>query len=320
MRGHKEWLVAPGSPGAAASRALLEPPRNAYERRIAAPDVGPVAQTCYSLGPGSVLYLPPGCWHSVSTAGSESFSVDLRVGSVLQARWLCEALFAELTGGSQAAGTPADGDVNVGSDDFCFGPTLSPTALRRIPAETRLAELLARCRLPRCIPFEPEYSDGLHSGASLEFLLDRNFAAPRGALSSHTLLGVSPLVAITPKLRAAEAAKGLILHLRSASALTGIDYLRFSLICDVALLDAARRLAEAGATSDAVRSSELLPAGGGGSKELLAGLLRVLLHANVLHVRDESARGGGPPGRAAASSGLSKKPAQQVMKRPARQK
>merc|ERR1712096_268531 len=86
-------------------------------RRI--PCTSPGESTCYSMGPGSVLYLPPGYWHSVEPIAGDSISIDLRVGNVLHAKWICEAMFAGIMkefGGDQH---PVSA---VGASDFASTP------------------------------------------------------------------------------------------------------------------------------------------------------------------------------------------------------
>ena len=99
VAGHKEWLHVAGDVNTVASRSLKDlatRPKNRHEQLVTIPPTHG-ATTCYNLQPGSVIYLPPGHWHAVSSVGQhESFSVDLRVGNVLKCKWAAECLFSAM--------------------------------------------------------------------------------------------------------------------------------------------------------------------------------------------------------------------------------
>lgn len=63
--------------------------------------------------------------------------------------------------------------------------------------------MLSLFQVPRCLPFEFSLSDGLNRGGSLDFLYPIAESVV-GRLAPETELGVSPLVAINLKLRAAD--------------------------------------------------------------------------------------------------------------------
>lgn len=131
---HQSWLHPP-------IFVWLQPRSQAEARRVT-PPAGLGNCACFNLRPGSVIYLPPGHLHYVmpleggalnhaaahtdcneldhtsyyrvadlltSTRSRHapriagSFSVDLRVGHLSQAKWLCEAMYASLLSEKQQA-------------------------------------------------------------------------------------------------------------------------------------------------------------------------------------------------------------------------
>lgn len=315
--GQKDWLCIPGNPNTTCSRAMQEAPRNRYEQTLPVPPTGPADHVCHSLRPGSVLYVPPGHWHSVIPSGGDSCSVDLRVGNVLHAKWISEAVFAGLLG-SFCRPTSADGWGE--RPPLALGPRdLAPEGLSEEAEQQmrhlmqQLPSLLAKCKLPRCFPFEPEHSDGLHTGATLAFLRRKKFMVDGGLVRAELLVGINALVAVTPKLLNSDT---LVLQLSSTSSLSGVDYLRFSLHCPVGLLPAVKRLSVDGSTAVSVLQGLC----GKGASGDLATLLRVLLHANVLYTEEAE---GSPPKRRKKAEGSppkrrkkAEKPPQVPRKRP----
>ena len=284
--GRKDWLLVPGSPNTCGSIGMADAPKNRFDQQREVPHIG--QSTCYSLKPGSVIYLPPGHWHSVAAiGGTDSFSVDIRVASVLHSKWICEALFTDLL---DTFYTEPQSQKSLAVGPIDFGPTALSQELKRQLAH--IAEngerTLERCRLPRCFPFERNLSDGLHKAATLKFLHDRGFVAPAVALRAHGLIGVNGLVAVQLK---QQDGCSLILQLMSESSLTKMEYLRFSLYCDIALHSAAHLLFASKSerrqggepVSLAALQTEAKAAGGVVANGQLAILLRVLLHANVLY-------------------------------------
>lgn len=85
-----------GNPNVISSRGMDDPPRNAHEQRDAAPSTS--TATCTRLSPGAAIYVPPGHWHRVVPVEDDPrcLSVDIRVASATQARWVCEELFARM--------------------------------------------------------------------------------------------------------------------------------------------------------------------------------------------------------------------------------
>lgn len=63
--------VTRGSPYTVAARGLFEPARARYEQAVPTPAVGDEDVECHNLRPGSVIYLPPGYWHTVAATGPE---------------------------------------------------------------------------------------------------------------------------------------------------------------------------------------------------------------------------------------------------------
>jgi len=264
---------------------MQDPPRNRHERGIAVPSTGSSGCTCYNLRPGSVLYLPPGHWHSVASAADTSFSVDVRIGNVVHPKWISEAIFAGLMGTLRGG---VESDVSkaapplmaLGPRDFDRGAFSANVEFQAQHVAANIQAMLRRCRMPRCFPFDPEHSDGLHTGATLQFLEERGFmAAAKDLRSRATIVGVSGLVALAPKLRGTSE---LVVHLRSTSALSGMDYLNFSLLCGARLhgalcLLACRGEATLGALHDECDAE---------ARQELTVLLRVLLHANVLYAEE----------------------------------
>jgi hypothetical protein len=95
LKGAKDWLLSPGDPHTlAGSRGMRDAPGNYLEQTLAIPNTGTQQRDCTTLGEGSLLYIPPGHWHSVVPSHGDSFSVDLRVATVTHAKWLSEVLFA----------------------------------------------------------------------------------------------------------------------------------------------------------------------------------------------------------------------------------
>ena len=72
------------------------------------------------------------------------------------------------------------------------------------------------------MPFEPKYSDGLHTGGTLDFLVEKGFIASVSSLSDNASVGMNGLVAVQLK---TQDATTLVLQLRSTSALSTMEYL-----------------------------------------------------------------------------------------------
>ncbi|CAK9026085.1 unnamed protein product [Durusdinium trenchii] len=288
--GEKDWHYSPGNPHTiGGSRGLLDAPLNFLDQSTVIPNTGPLGCSQYSLRPGSVLYIPPGHWHSVLPVKGECVSVNLRVANILHAKWISEVLFATLamTARSQTM------QMMVRPCDF-DGAGESMTQQADLAVQ-ELHAALHRCRPPRCFPFQNAYSDGLRLGATLGYLEAEGFLTDWTPSKTCTV-GVNPLLSILPKRRDANA---MVIDLRSISSLTGSEYMRFSLHCGAALYDAVQTLARHGkATVDELsqrgtlvhgckdqplkkrRKDEKLP------YELVL-LLRVLLHGNVLFLNED---------------------------------
>jgi len=266
----------PGSTNTVGSRSMQDvtrAPLNRFEQQRAIPPTSHGNYTCFNLREGSVIYLPPGHWHQVSTAdGNErSLSADIRIANVLHSRWICEAVFAHLL----ERFCKSNQSFSVSPADFAEGGLSEGVEKQAEHVMTSLPSMLRHCRLPRWIPFQSCHSDGMNLGATLAFLREKQFMTAQVGKSS-SVIGVNPLVALTLKLCNGRA---LVLHIRSESSLSTMEYLRFTLLCDIALYDAVNFLRDAGKAS----LQELRRRCTHDDLEIL---LRILLHANVLYRAD----------------------------------
>jgi hypothetical protein len=266
LRGRKDWHLLPGDAHTTRSAGMHgEPPKNRHEQRDRpVPPAGyPGCSSggdavCHRLSPGSVLYLPPGYWHQVSTvsgggvgsdgSGSDDcLSVDLRVANLVHARWISEALFAGLLdcravvqSGDQAGLVPLEHQQAL-LDTFghaaaattsCFGAHLSL-------AQSKIGKMLARCPVPRCIPWQADFSDGMDRGASLSWLMDHpiwftharasRHSLPPGVMDDATSISGNPMVSVS--LKRQDGGAGLAISFTSVSTLTSMEYCRFTLYC-----------------------------------------------------------------------------------------
>jgi len=248
-------------------------PRNRFEQQCHIPSTGAESSTCYNLRPGSLIYVPPGHWHQVSCVAGNSFSVDLRVGSILQSRWICEAIFAGLLDafhdvGASSAGKPV---LAVGPADFALSNGLGAGVVEQIQhIKEHIDEFVQRTPVPRCFPFQIEHSDGLRTGATLEFLERTGFlAAP---LEPRSTIVMSGLVAMALKVRDSDT---LLVQLTSVSSLTTMEYLRYTILCNAAVVAAMSMLQSKGRVCLAVLQQQC-------AHEDLLKLLRVLVHGNIM--------------------------------------
>lgn len=305
LRGHKDWHHIAGSPATLGGRGMHDFANNRFEQQLTVPPTGCMDTTIYNLQPGSVIYLPPGHWHQVVTVEGDSFSVDLRVANVLQARWICEAIFAGLLEGG-ASGTLA----SLSPSDFVNGLSSQVSDQLRSIGQNIEAFVL-RTRIPRCMPFEFEHSDGLHSGATLSFLEERAFVS--SLIPASAMLRVNGLVSMTLKRRDDQI---MVLQLSSTSSLSTMEYLRFSLLCNICLYEAVDVLRRRGVVclSDLHAMCQ--------HRDLTL-LVRVLVHANVLHqeeyasTHEQSADVDGGRRAPVPSADRPAKVARKVLRRPA---
>ena len=296
LTGAKEWRVLPGGEkGADGPRGMFDPPRNRAEQLHARSGLPPLGEAaCYSLAPGSVLYVPPGHWHRVVPTEGGSLSVDVRIGHLTAAKWLSEALFAT-SEARRAAGLPSHSDaVVMPSSD------MSDLATRWDSGGGFGKEAaLRRCPVPRVLPCEDAFSDGLQRAASLAFLA-RRLLPPSAARTpwpppSVAAVGVSSMFTLAVRRRDATT---LHVGLLAVSALTGLEYCRFGITCGAGLHDALVALA----TAQTVAPSALARLCAAGAEGELRLMLRVLLHANALFSTDEAPTPGGGDGRGDAAS------------------
>lgn len=319
LLGQKDWLHLPAADVRAhgarpdGSRGMFDAPRNRAELHAVRAQAGPAGCGCVSMAPGSVLYLPPGHWHRVVPVAGPCVSVNLRVGQLLRARWLCEALFAALSAApfdGHDAPTRALGRGAMqpaGSRDF--GAAAPSAAMDLLIAGVRrtLPQLLASCPLPRALPCERALSNGLERAARLSFLAERGCLAPAAEVAPSARLRPSALFALVLKQRGADK---LLVHMTAASALSGTEFLRFTVHCG-ARLEAGLSLLLVAAGGDSPTVAELCAAceragGGGGGRAAgrpasceLVELLRALVYARALARCGEKAGVGGQQASAA---------------------
>ena len=236
------------------------------------------------MRPGSVIYLPPGYWHQVVPVEEDSFSVDIRIANLAQCKWICEAVFVSLLAKFYGQ---SDRLLAVNNEDMGqgFSASLRPQVQH---IQQNLEGILAECKPLRCIPFEALHTDGLSKGASLDFLRESNFLAP--PLDSGASVGLNRLVAMSLKRRDDEV---LLVQLHSVSSLSTMEYIRFTVLCLIDVLDAMQLLMGHAKVPIGVLYRK-------SPGDELRTLLRALVHANVLYV--EGAVPGAPepkkrPGR-----------------------
>ena len=211
----------------------------------------------------------------------------------MHARWVCEALFLELTArdAGHFSGHPS-APLSIGPRDFLQNARLGATELS-VGANTYVDATIAgvkraleKCPMPRPLPFERQFSDGMEVGASLEYLegmlgkyIDPFVAKLKTTKQFRFDVRVNPLVTLTAKKRDGTHA---VLHIRSVSSLTTSEYLRFSLICDGRLGSIIHMLADSHCipglhfrkTKDDLLQSDVL--------------LGILHYANIVTIAGES--------------------------------
>lgn len=262
LYGSKDWHTVDGgnNKNVISSRGLLDAPRNRTEQQSRTPDFSKERTT--RLEAGSGIYIPPGHWHRVVPVDADPvcLSVDIRIASVTNARWMCENIFAEFMS-----------DVSFGYCGNGGYPTNTATVARFVGAggqdETleqhvvnypfrhdgdwescqrrhvdKLKEILdGECRRrfwkpPVAMPFEPHLSDGMHLCASLQFLIDAlpgeridgTAAVLKTELGPKSRLVFNPFVAVTKKRISDDS---VVMHMRHTSGLTSMDYQHYGILC-----------------------------------------------------------------------------------------
>ena len=299
LEGAKEWQHMPSGPRTGASRGMFDAASNRAEQLCSASVPATGTPTRRVLEPGSVLYLPPGEWHRVVPLEGRSVSVDLHIGELTRGKWLAEALYAHLQAAAAGGGSlgPAALDqslgalssAQVGPVDF-GGDTASQALVAAVGAE--LPRMAAHGRPPRAFPPEDCQCDGLHRGASLEFLAARGFLCPASMLPGGAALLVSPLVAIMARPVASSGGDATLAQLEAVSSLSTMEYLRFAIRIEAQ--DLVPQLARLTSAGPAATVGVLLDTCSGSRRAALLTLLRVLVHANVL----SPLGGGGGGGKA----------------------
>ncbi|KNC86717.1 hypothetical protein SARC_01137 [Sphaeroforma arctica JP610] len=244
ITGKKDWLLIPGEKheNLTSSREIHDVPTNMKELLVTIPGTSPTHYECFTLEPGSILYLPPGHWHSVVPVASESFSVDLRVANVSQAKWIAEAIFSLLSNNPSEGVTELQKHfASVGPSELSAGGSTSHTQyILELLKTSCLDRVVNECRLPRGYQSESQHSDGLSLGASLGFLLDSepyidHFESDsQGSAVKPTEFRMNPLVSMICK---RHGGVSFSFSLLSVSSLTKADYLNFTIHVDEGLSD-----------------------------------------------------------------------------------
>lgn len=292
LYGEKDWHHIPGSSSTVSSRAMQGVARNRFEQLCRIPPTGNGGNdndeiTCQNLRAGTVIYLPPGHWHQVRTASgkSRSFSVDIRVANMLQSKWICEAIYAGLLEDFYVA---ADEIGNrrgsfISERDFRDGALSDGVEQQKSHLTANLEQMLQCSKPLRWIPFQRRYSDGMNTGGTLSFLKEKSFISDIVPTRS-SVIGVNCMVAISLRCRASSSGSKLLIDLRSESALTTMEYLRYTLICSKALYTAVDLLRTGGLVTVGELHDHCGEVGSVRIHPELSILLRVLIHANVLHI------------------------------------
>jgi hypothetical protein len=127
---------------------------------------------CFNLAPGSVIYVPPGCWHRVVPVSGDSLSADIRAAHIHRATWMAESLFATALAhlhGSRAPAQSPGHSTATSPGELAFLPVdaqqqrpPNPSWMASLgKAAAHLDPLMHRCLPPRCLPAESKHSDGL---------------------------------------------------------------------------------------------------------------------------------------------------------------
>jgi hypothetical protein len=237
LYGSKEWHTVPsGNVNVESARGASDAPRNVFELRDAPPDVASASVT--RVSPGAVIYVPPGCWHRVVPTEDDDgvcLSVDVRVGSVTELRWLMENLHTAMCGyTAREKATNATLMKNAVSD------ALLRKATRFFSLLEASADKDFFFPIPRALPFEHDLSDGLDLCASLQFLHeslppDIHEFLPASMVEAEEKCSISyNAMVILSKTRAPDQ-NGVYLCMRSTSKLTNMDYMRFKILCPALL-------------------------------------------------------------------------------------
>ena len=262
LYGSKDWHTVDGgnNKNVISSRGLLDAPRNRTEQQSRTPDFSKERTT--RLEAGSVIYIPPGHWHRVVPVDADPvcLSVDIRIASVTNARWMCENIFAEFmsdvsfgycgNGGYPTNTATVARFVGAGGQDetleqhvvnYPFRHDGDWESCQRRHVE-KLKEILdGECRRrfwkpPVAMPFEPHLSDGMHLCASLQFLIDAlpgeridgTAAVLKTELGPKSRLAFNPFVAVTKKRISDDS---VVMHMRHTSGLTSMDYQHYGILC-----------------------------------------------------------------------------------------
>uniref|UniRef100_A0A0G4HJQ6 JmjC domain-containing protein n=1 Tax=Chromera velia CCMP2878 TaxID=1169474 RepID=A0A0G4HJQ6_9ALVE len=105
LYGEKQWRIMPGCPSIVCNRSVKDEIQTRLDRETETPQnpspplsSSPPTPVCtYTLRPGSLIYVPPGFWHSVApVSGASIVSIDFRFSEPPACKSISEALFTEL--------------------------------------------------------------------------------------------------------------------------------------------------------------------------------------------------------------------------------
>eukprot|EP01064_Diplonema_japonicum_P025882 TRINITY_DN372_c1_g1_i1.p1 TRINITY_DN372_c1_g1~~TRINITY_DN372_c1_g1_i1.p1 ORF type:complete len:435 (+),score=108.39 TRINITY_DN372_c1_g1_i1:74-1306(+) len=170
--GEKTWSCAKGSTHTVRSKAKLDPPKNhseQLEKSTYFNESNASQVTSYTLTPGTAFYIPPGWWHTVASVGRyDSFSIDLRIGNVLHAKWICEAVFSGLQERFHQVSHPSSA---MGMQDYNNGVSDGLKRQMEYVAEN-IVNMAQSHPIPRALPSQWRLSNGFARVGTLEYLSD----------------------------------------------------------------------------------------------------------------------------------------------------
>lgn len=272
LYGSKDWHCIEGNTNTYKNRALMDPTRNYIEQQESLPSTDNNNKKIYHLDPGSIIYLPPGFWHSVVPVNEISISVDIRIGNIIHSKWICEAIFCSLV--QKFKNFPC----NLTSMDRKQEPHgFSVEFSKQMEFVTQnLPGILKSCRIPRPLPFENDFSNGITPGGSLDFL--------QGQLNNKInhieipkQITINNLISITLKFHGANI---IVLQMLSISSLSNAEYFRYNLFCNSFLEPAIEKLIVNGSVSFDLLNQEIKTED---SFDTLETLIKILFYANIIH-------------------------------------
>ena len=232
VAGTKEWHCRPGSQHTERSKALSDAPKNLNEQRNSQLDrrsASAFPPQTYVVCPGSVIYLPPGYWHSVVSTGEEdSFSIDIRVGNITHAKWIAEAVYNKLY--SEFHCSAGAVGLSLSKEDYQQTALSNGILEQSRYLRKNLMSLLVNCPPISSLPFERDQSNGFHRGSHVSWLLEKlppKIPAVDIPFRVTSLFTPHPMVSFCVKLLP----NYCVLYLFSESTLTTMEYIRYSMFC-----------------------------------------------------------------------------------------